>query len=147
MYPYRWPKGASKVGYLSVDQVRERLQVKEDMSFVTGMFDVQYSVALQRGYYREHFVQHVLLLCIWQFSYCIISAVQISASDLNKPCQDSFLEGIFGGVQWLCVFDGHGSTGHTCANYTRDNLILNYKADILPCKGALGTALLGVNTR
>ena len=53
MYPYKWPKGASKVGYLSVDQVEERLQVKEDISFVSGKFCVQYSVAMQRGYYRE----------------------------------------------------------------------------------------------
>ena len=60
MYPYKWPKGASKVGFLSVDQVTERLQVKEGMSFVAGMYDVQYSVAMQRGYYREHFVYNIL---------------------------------------------------------------------------------------
>ena len=73
--------------------------------------------------------------------------MQLSASDLDKPCQDSFLEGSFGGIQWLCVFDGHGSTGHNCANFARDNLISSYEANALSCKKALGSALLDVNTR
>lgn len=48
-------------------------------------------------------------------------------------------------MQWLCVFDGHGSTGHDCANYARDNVIQSYKGSF-PCKEALGTALLDVNS-
>mmetsp|Transcript_9087 Transcript_9087/g.19584 ORF Transcript_9087/g.19584 Transcript_9087/m.19584 type:complete len:854 (-) Transcript_9087:175-2736(-) len=117
MYPYKWPVGASKVGYLTKEQVTERLQIKEDLTFNAGDFFIRYSVAMQRGYYP---------------------------SDLDKPCQDSFLDGNFDGVQWLCVFDGHGPTGHDCANYARDNVIQSYKGTS-PSKEPLGAALLEIN--
>ena len=53
MYPYKWPKGASKVGYISTEEVSNRLLIKEEMSFKAGEFSIDYSVAMQRGYYRE----------------------------------------------------------------------------------------------
>lgn len=118
LYPYEWPKGANKVGYLTTDQVSERLQINEELAFKAGNFTISYAVAMQRGYYP---------------------------SDFEKPCQDSFLDGsFFNGVQWMCVFDGHGPTGHDCAKYARDNVIRSYKGT-LPCKEALASALLDVN--
>jgi hypothetical protein len=53
MHPYQWPKGASKVGYLTSDQVSERFQVKEALTIKSGNFSIKYSVAMQRGYYRK----------------------------------------------------------------------------------------------
>lgn len=117
MHPYQWPKGASKVGYLTSDQVSERFQVKEALTIKSGNFSIKYSVAMQRGYYP---------------------------SDLDKPCQDSFLDDDFHGMHWLCVFDGHGSKGHDCAQYARDNVIENYKGTALS-KDALGASLFNVN--
>jgi serine/threonine protein phosphatase PrpC len=116
-YPYKWPKGASKVGYLSTEEVKERLQIKEGLAFNTGGFQINYSIAMQRGYYP---------------------------SDLDKPCQDSFLDGNFNGVHWLCVFDGHGSTGHDCANYAQENIIKSYK-ETSASKSTLEKALLDIN--
>ena len=54
MHPYQWPKGASKVGYLTYEQVSERLQVKEARTIKSGNFSIKYSVAMQRGYYRKY---------------------------------------------------------------------------------------------
>ena len=73
---------------------------------------------------------------------CLLSI----ASDLDKPCQDSFLDCDFDGTQWLCVFDGHGPTGHDCANYARDEVLKNFNGGGLD-KEALGTSLLNVNKK
>ena len=81
MFPYKWPKGADKVGYLTSEQVSERLEVVEGELISTGDFFINYAVAMQRGYYP---------------------------SDLDKACQDSYLVGSFCSGFSLCVFDGHG---------------------------------------
>jgi len=117
MHPYKWPRGASKVGYLTDEQVSERFQVKETSVLKSGKFSIKYSVAMQRGYYP---------------------------SNLDKPCQDAFLDSNYLEMQWLCVFDGHGPTGHDCAEYARDNVINNYNG-VAMSKDAIGASLLNVN--
>ena len=102
-------KGATKIGYLSEAEVAERLRVKEKLAFNAGKFKIDYSVVMQRGYYRE-FIWSVLAAYATHPSE-LLSLFHV-ASDLDKPCQDSFLERNVEGVLWLCVFDGHGSTGH-----------------------------------
>ena len=90
MYPYRWPKGAGKFGYLSTENVAKRFEIHDGKHIHAGGFEITYSVAMERGYYP---------------------------SALEKPCQDSYLVGGFGPIHWLCVFDGHGPTGHEVRNY------------------------------
>lgn len=119
---YKWPARAGKIGYLSTDDVEARLEVNEDCSFTAGKgFKVSYSLLMQRGYYP---------------------------SDLDKPCQDSYLHVNWFGVQWLCVFDGHGPTGDLCAQYARDNIIPQYIAHDSGSNDmdAVRSALLKVNS-
>jgi len=117
MYPYCWPKGAGKFGYLSTEDVADRFEIQNGKQIYVGGFEITYSVAIERGYYP---------------------------SALEKPCQDSYLVGGFDSAHWLCVFDGHGPTGHECAQYARDNVVKNYNA-LSPSKDALGATLLKTN--
>lgn len=120
LFAYRWPKGAGKFGYISTDDVMERFEIEENKKIASksGSFSISYSVAMQRGYYP---------------------------SALDKPCQDSYLVGAFDSAHWLCVFDGHGPTGHECAQYARDNVQKNFVAESPSKKIALGDALLKTN--
>lgn len=126
-YLYKWPKGAGKHGYLSTEDVTGRFEIQEanTISLPDGRC-ISYSVAMQRGYYP---------------------------SDPDKPCQDSYLVGNFdvpskNVSHWLCVFDGHGPTGHKCAQYARDELVKQYNSlsnahDSV--NSTLGATLLKVN--
>ena len=59
------------MGYLTYEQVSERLQVKEARTIKSGNFSIKYSVAMQRGYYRKYIYcfdnndEYVCALCMF----------------------------------------------------------------------------------
>ena len=60
-------------------------------------------------------------------SYSALLMRGIYPWDPTKPCQDSFFVSeniVVDGVSshWFAVMDGHGSDGHGCALYVRENL-------------------------
>lgn len=94
-----WPKDASRVGFLSDDEVAERFQIQDTQTLQVGKKKtIRFSAATQRGYYP---------------------------SDRDKNNQDVFLagakiqDGDFKNA-FFAVYDGHGTCGDKCAKLTRD---------------------------
>lgn len=86
--------------YLNASRLQKRLMRVPSRAVVLAGRHANYSALLMRGIYP------------W---------------DPTKPCQDSFFVSeniVVDGVSshWFAVMDGHGSDGHGCAMYVRENL-------------------------
>jgi len=81
-----------------------------------------------RGRLTKSPARHIFMSADRSCTYAALMFRGLYPDQMQKPCQDSYVinEALFSGrektAHWFMIFDGHGSSGHECAWYCRDNM-------------------------
>ncbi|KAL7545138.1 hypothetical protein ACHAWF_008492 [Thalassiosira exigua] len=115
---HMWPLKASRVGFQSDEEVKQRFELKEAQTLEMEGFSLKYAAASQGGYYptdREKTNQDTFIAG---------SSFAISTKENNRKWKKIFSKDRQDSRAVLfAVFDGHGPNGAECSIFAREHVL------------------------